>query len=899
MKDIDFIDKYGTFRIKNPENYSGLYLPLAGEKGLKSSITPTLGGDSKTSQNTFLLEPVSIENLHNNKGTRNFWCRIVGKGFWSVCGSSAQQEADRFTGNQDESELEAGLMWQKLHRASKIYGLEADTTSFVTLDGSMEVMLVEITNKTDEAMEIVPIGAIPIYGRSADNIRDHRHVTSLLHRIETTQYGIEVTPVLSFDERGHRKNDISYFVYGSSGNGESPESFYPTVEQFIGEGGSFLIPEAVRTEKTGAKAGEKFQGKEAVGAIKFANRIIKPLETVSYIMLAGLTEKENDVNAITGRYRSVLEVKEELNTVKKHWIDKVNIDFETGNAKEDNYLKWICFQPILRRIYGCSFLPHHDYGKGGRGWRDLWQDCLALLIMEPSVVRQMIVDNYGGVRIDGTNATIIGNRQGEFIADRNNIARVWMDHAFWPFVTTQLYMDQTGDMNVLFEKIPYFKDLQTKRGTAHDEKWSSAYGENQKTESGEVYYGTVLEHILLENLCAFYDVGEHNEMKLHGADWNDAMDMAWENGESVAFTCAYAGNMKNIAEYLRKLQEKEMFDRIEVAEEMEILFTGDRELYESPEKKQQILRQYTEKCAHDISGNTIVIRLDQLSRNLDEKADWMMENIRRREWVKDGENGWFNGYYDDHKRPVERAENSQVRMMLTSQVFAIMSKTAQKDQIESICKSADKYLFDRQAGGYRLNTNFHEEKFDLGRMFGFAYGEKENGAVFSHMAVMYGNALYKNGYAKEGHKVLETLLDAAMDFENSRMYPGIPEYFDNQGRGLYAYLTGAASWYMLTMITEVFGVRGDLGDLVIAPALMPEQYNENGQASLTMEFAGRKLEICICNPEKKLPSEYKIKTVWCDEKEMKNKQSTCVRIDRELLEKLSVKETHRIKVELM
>lgn len=70
-------------------------------------------------------------------------------------------------------------MWQKLHRASKIYGLEADTTSFVTLDGSMEVMLVEIINKTDEAMEIVPIGAIPIYGRSADNIRDHRHVTSL------------------------------------------------------------------------------------------------------------------------------------------------------------------------------------------------------------------------------------------------------------------------------------------------------------------------------------------------------------------------------------------------------------------------------------------------------------------------------------------------------------------------------------------------------------------------------------------------------------------------------------------------------------------------------------------------------------------------------------------------
>ena len=84
------------------------------------------------------------------------------------------------------------------------------------------------------------------------------------------------------------------------------------------------VPEA---EDWAALEEELRQKQEAVGAIKFANRIIKPLETVSYIILAGLTEKGNDINAITGRYRSVLEVKEELNTVKKHWIDKVNIDY--------------------------------------------------------------------------------------------------------------------------------------------------------------------------------------------------------------------------------------------------------------------------------------------------------------------------------------------------------------------------------------------------------------------------------------------------------------------------------------------------------------------------------------------------------------------------------------------
>lgn len=43
-------------------------------------------------------------------------------------------------------------------------------------------------------------------------------------------------------------------------------------------------------------------------------------------------------------------------------------------------------------------------------------------------------------------------------------------------------------------------------------------------------------------------------MCLHGADWNDALDMAWEKGESVAFTCAYAGNLKDIAYVLREIE---------------------------------------------------------------------------------------------------------------------------------------------------------------------------------------------------------------------------------------------------------------------------------------------------------------------------------------------------------
>ena len=128
--------------------------------------------------------------------------------------------------------------------------------------------------------------------------------------------------------------------------------------------------------------------------------------------------------------------------------------------------------------------------------------------MNPESVRCMITMNYGGVRIDGTNATIIGNGDGNFLADRNGIARVWMDHALWPLMTTKLYIDQTGDIEILNKRISYFKDAQTMRGTAIDALWHPEQGSKQCTIDNDIYTGSILEHLLIQQLTAFYEVGE-------------------------------------------------------------------------------------------------------------------------------------------------------------------------------------------------------------------------------------------------------------------------------------------------------------------------------------------------------------------------------------------------------
>ena len=856
MNQIQFTNQNGTFSLEKPENYTGLYFPIAGEKGMKSALAANLGGDSKLDQNTFLLEPVSIDNLHNNRSTRNFWC-VMENGIWSATGQSAEQEAEKFTKKQDESRVTAGLMWHRLDRRSAKYGLKSTITSFVPVDANVEVMEVEIENTTEQAITFTPVAAVPIYGRSADNIRDHRHVTSLLHRIRTTDRGVYVRPTLSFDERGHRKNLMTYYVCGITGEGENPEGFYPVTADFIGEGGTFLRPRALVERKPFWKAGCSVDGKEALGGIVFRQMTLAAGEKKFFLVLMGVEEEETEIDAVCGRFASKDHADKILDEVKSYWQKQVNVRYHSGDENFDNYMRWVSFQPYLRRIYGCSFLPHHDYGKGGRGWRDLWQDCLALLMMNPDGVRRMILDNFGGVRVDGSNATIIGRRQGEFLADRNGITRVWMDHGVWPFLTTKFYIDQTGDVDILNQKVPFFKDCQVERGTSVDTEWTVEYGNRQRDAFGNEYFGTVLEHLLLQHLCAFYEVGAHNHIRLRGADWNDALDMAEENGESVAFTCAYAGNLKQLASYIRLLKRAYNQQTVELMEEAMMLLGNDS--YDDIDRKHFILKRYEMSCRHTVSGAKISLDADALANNLDCKAEWMMQHIRKSEWVVDQKgHGWFNSYYDNHGSQVEGEFTSGVRMMLTGQVFALMSRTADKGQMKQVVASARDYLFDASIGGYRINTDFKEEKYDMGRMFGFAYGEKENGAVFSHMAVMYANALYQNGFVQEGYEALKALSDASQHFETSRMYPGIPEYFNNEGRGLYAYLTGAASWYMMTVITEAYGIRGDLGNLVLEPKLVAEQFDELGYASLSMNFAGKHIEVIYHNPKKLEYGDYRI-----------------------------------------
>ena len=841
-----------------------IYFPLCGvdAEGIKSSITPRLSGDIKIDKDHYLTKPASVEDLRGD--ARNFFCYVHGGEVVSLV-----------SGDGSDASVEAGMLWHTLKRVHAGASLEMEALNFVPIsDENVELMRVTVRNVSGEERVITPTFSLPMFARALSNKHDHEHVTSLLHRIEQLPSGVCVEPTMIFNERGHRPNEAVYYVLGADAKSRDPVGTFPTTEGFYGEGGNAAAPEAVMDNiSSTVLPGGSIDGKEAVGALRFADETLAPGASCAYLIIMGIDPNREEMSGTFNHFNSPEKFDAALEKNKTYWSEKARvIEFSTGNPAHDAWMRWVALQPVLRRVFGCSFLPEHDYGKGGKGWRDIWQDMLSLILIEPEHIRKALVENFAGVRIDGSNATIVGGTSGEFLSDRNGIARVWMDHGAWPLLTLVLYINQTGDHDILLSENTYFRDGARSRATGRDPAWTPEGGLCLTDRHERVYRGSVIEHILVEHLTQFFNVGEHNIIRLEDADWNDGLDMARERGESVAMMSLYGGNFLALADLLEDFSSASGTKDIYLAAEVKALLdslTGISVDYDDPQAKRKFLFEtYFSSVQPSISGEREEVPVKGIAEDLRRKGNWIFEHIRTNEMVAVEHEGrkdhWFNGYYDNKGKRVEGLDDDHVRMTLIGQVFPVMSGLARYEEIESVVEAVGAHLRDGPSGGLRLNTDFHLAHYlDLGRAFGFAYGTKENGAFFNHMTVMYAYALYKRGFVREGYAALDAIYRMCADARRGKIYPGIPEYFDLEGRGRYHYLTGSASWMVLLKLTEAFGVRGEKGDLRIAPKLVKEEFDpRTGVAAVTSRFAGKKVIVTYKNARKLDYGAYRIVKVF-------------------------------------
>lgn len=116
--------------------------------------------------------------------------------------------------------------------------------------------------------------------------------------------------------------------------------------------------------------------------------------------------------------------------------------------------------------------------------------------------------------------------------------------------------------------------------------------------------------------------------------------------------------------------------------------------------------------------------------------------------------------------------------------------------------------------------------------------------------------------------MLQDVFQLSHSGNTAKTFPGIPSYFEPGDRGAYMYLTGSSTWLYLTIVTQVFGVHGREGNLVIHPRIPSWLFDAETNASIRLWFRNQRIEVVFQNPKKLSPSQWTIQQVTLNEQNL-------------------------------
>lgn len=316
----------GSFVVPNAEHLPPLYFPLMNSFGMKSFVTPELKGDMASSFHKYLTAATVTEELHRNISSRNFWIKIEGKTPWSATGNSVFQKVQKWSDKAENYSVTGKFGAFTTKRLYKSVGLETEMIVFVPeTDDFVEIIKIKVNNSSDKKITFTGTYSIPVFGRSADNFRDHRQVTTMFQENYLEKHGIRIKPKIEHDEKGHSVNNTNFIVLGFDKYGNAPKDIWIRLLDFIGMGGSLDNPQAVfENLKAPVLSQSEMNASEAIAAFRFEEVKLEPNESAEFIIVHGITDNEADIEKWQTKFNTPEKAKTFLAETLNFWQKKVN-----------------------------------------------------------------------------------------------------------------------------------------------------------------------------------------------------------------------------------------------------------------------------------------------------------------------------------------------------------------------------------------------------------------------------------------------------------------------------------------------------------------------------------------------------------------------------------------------
>lgn len=282
------------------------------------------------------------------------------------------------------------------------------------------------------------------------------------------------------------------------------------------------------------------------------------------------------------------------------------------------------------------------------------------------------------------------------------------------------------------------------------------------TDSFAVFYlskerSSLYEHCLRAIIRA-YRTGEHGLTLIGSGDWNDSFDKVGIKGKGESVWLS--------------------------------MFLG------------RVARDFAKICE---SRKDYEIR-DKLM-NISERLFFSVDSV--------GFNGkWYiRGFYDDGS-PLGDEGADSCSIDLLCQAWASLSGMPDKNRVKTALMSAYERLFDEKNGVVKLFAPpFGENSKKTGYVNLYPEGMRENGGQYTHAAVWFCTALFREGLIPQAERVLSALLPSVKHREGKGdIYKNEPYALSgdvysaefHNGRGGWSLYTGSAGW-LLSLTKELDG----------------------------------------------------------------------------------------------
>jgi cellobiose phosphorylase len=430
----------------------------------------------------------------------------------------------------DSYRCHVGLGYTRI--CSEVLGLRSEVTIFVPPGAACEVRIIEVNNLSEEPMTV---DAIPLVEYThPDALAQFTNADWIPQTMQSRAIEDGELLILVQYPFMRRETRLNYLT-----SNQPASSFETDRKRFLGENeyGDYRQPRSLlEPQLTNSEA----QRGDNIAALLQPLGTILPGETRQLITQLGQAANLETARATIERYRDPIETRKALGTLGTFWEEyllaqQVETPDDHMNTMLNVHNPYQCY--VTKTWSRYLSLYQTGLGTRGIGYRDSMQDAIAVLPSVSQEVRDFLKLLLSFQRLDGSaihqfNPLTLKGSEGDSLemADRPHY---YSDDHLWGMLAVAAYLKETGDLDFLQERVPYYEGS----------------GESQVSRQGSVW-----DHLVRALNFTQQNLGQHGLPLLGFADWNDTVNLA-PGAESLFSAHLYGKALLEMITLLEHLED--------------------------------------------------------------------------------------------------------------------------------------------------------------------------------------------------------------------------------------------------------------------------------------------------------------------------------------------------------